>query len=365
MSKKTTRISYSAVNDFKQCPSKMYLKKQYKPITQTSAFGFGAAIETAIECLLKGDSLEYAYGVFKDQWKVRPKNKWEKAKPIFDNDEISYYNSDFDKNLITDISIEIFDMWAKEVMGREEKDYFKFVSDVQDKLKKEQPVGQKEQRLYNRIMWYCCRKRGPLMIKAFYDELLPIVEDVIACQKPVKILSADGDVLTGYIDFILKIKDIEEPVLIDLKTSGKNYEDHDLDASDQLRIYAAAEQIHNIGYMVLGKSIQHDKICDSCGHVRDNGRLTNCAECYDKKAKKGGKYTIVRSSGKSQFLYKTITEDEMEETMDDFSEVLIAIKNGIRWKNPNSCFNYGTKCEYYDHCWKGKKLSEIEHLKKK
>lgn len=362
---KPTRISYSAVNTFKKCPSKMYLSKQYKPIKQTSAFGFGAAVESAVEHLLRGGSLEEAYGIFKDQWKIRPKNKWEKAKPIFDNAEIEYYNSDFDKNLIDDIAIEVFDMWAKEVMGREEQNYFDFVSNVQDKLKQDHPVGQKELRLFNRIMWYCCRKRGPLMIKAFRDELLPIVEEVIACQKPVNITNTDKDRLTGYIDFILKLKDVDGPVVIDLKTAGKAYEEHDLDASDQLRIYAAAEQINNIGYLIVRKDIKHDKICTDCGHVRENGRLTNCAECYDKKAKTGGKYLNTKSYAITQVLVKTITDEEMEETIEDFSEVLDAIKNGIRWKNPNSCFDYNRKCEYYDHCWKGKKLSEIEHLKKK
>ncbi len=363
--KKNTRISYSAVNTFKQCPSKMYLQKKYKPITQSSAFGFGSAIEAAIEALLKGESLETAYSIFKAEWKVRPKNKWEKAKSIFDNPDITYYGSDFDKELITDISIKVFDMWAEETVGREKQDYIGFVNDTQDKIKNEKPVGQKDMRLYNRIMWYSCRKKGPYMIKAFYDEILPKVEEVISCQKAVKITNEENDTLTGYIDFILKLDETEGPAILDLKTSGKDYTDHDLDASDQLRIYAAAEQINEIGYLVVNKKLQHAKSCNECGHVRENNRLTNCEKCYDKKKKTGGKYTKVTTSATTQILTKTLENYELDDTIEDFSEVLDAIKNGITWKNPASCFNYGKQCDYYEHCWKGKDLKDLKHLKKK
>src|SRR5690606_37128051 len=109
--------------------------------------------------------------------------------------------------------------------------------------------------------------------------IYPEIEEIISIQKPISIINEEGDEVVGFIDFILKIKGIEGPIIFDLKSSGRKYEEHKLDTSDQLRIYAASENINNIGYIVLLKQLEKTRSCHSCGAIKVNARLKNCESC--------------------------------------------------------------------------------------
>ena len=360
--KQTTRISYSSVNDFKECPTKMYNKKKYSMIKQSSALAFGSAIEAGVEALLTGNTIDEAIDIFHEHWHTRPANKWEGARQIFDSEDIFYYASDYDKNLLDVEAFDLFNEWYREINIDPPKDYFKFVGEIQTAFKKEEEVTDEDRRLYHRIMWYCVNTRGPYMIEAFARDIMPNIEELLSCQKDVLIKNKDGDKVTGFIDFIAKYKDIKGPVVWDLKSAGRFYESHNIDSSDQLRVYAVSEDIRTVGYWVLIKSLKHKKFCTKCDHERAGAdfRKKNCTQNGCK-----GKYEVIRTEGLTQVLTKTLTQADVDDVMEDFSEILMAIKNGLKWKNANSCFNYGTKCEFYDNCWAGKALSELKHLKKR
>lgn len=355
-----TRISYSSVNTFKQCPTKYYHSKKYRMKLQASAFAFGAAVEDGVDVLLQGGTFAQAAKKFKDSWKVRPANRWEDARPVLDSEDIFYYNSDYDSKLLTKTDQTLLRTWWAERFDIGLEDPIKMADTYQAKIKGGEQLEEGERWFYHRVLWMCCRRRGLYMLQAFERDILPEITDVIAIQKEISMTNADGDQTMGFIDYVLKIKGIEEKIIFDLKTSGKYYEEHDLDTSDQLRIYSAAEDTPRIGYLVLHKNIKHSASCDSCGTPRAKGsRKVNCETCGK------GKYKAYTHEGTTQILTKKLTKSEIDDVLHDFSDVLAAIKNEVRWKNPSSCHNFGTRCEFYDVCWGGKKLEELEHLKKK
>lgn len=346
------RVSYSAANTFKGCPTKYYLQKKFRPPMNSSALPFGKAVEDGVEVLVKTKNLTKALSKFKKEWHTNSATKFGPPKPIFDNVDLFYYGSDYDSNLLTDHDWHVIKDWSVELCNGIE--YDEIIDRVQKQIKNNQPTKKEERKLYHRACWLCCRRRGLYMIRGFYENILPDIVEVLAIQKEIAIKNGDGDTITGYIDYILKVKQFEDPIIFDLKTAGQLYEEHNLATSDQLRVYAAAEGIRHIGYLVLLKQIKCEKSCDKCGHVRENYRLKKCEKCGE------GKYTINKSLPVTQTLVRKVSEEELDDILNDFSDIVAAISNNVKWKNPASCFNYGAKCEYYDVCWNNKKIETLK-----
>lgn len=364
------RISYSALNTYKSCPEKYHNQKMFRPPLNSSALPFGSAVESGVDALLKGAPLAQALGVFKDEWTTRPSNKWQAEQPVFDSTDIFYYASDFDKHLLTKTDVKLMYSWIREIYEvKEGPGWDDIVKDVQERIKEDKPVDPKDRKFYHRVLWLCSRRRGMLLVKAFRDDLLPQISELIHIQKGFTIENEEEDKVNGYIDYIVKLKGKKEPVILDLKTSGKLYDTHSIVSSDQLRIYAAAMKINTIGYMVLFKKISWDiaATCVSCGHQRENARLKNCAKCYDKKKNPEGKYLNEVKTPKvtTQLLTRELTNDEVTDVLNDCSEIITAIQNNIKWKNPDSCFNFNAKCEFYDVCWNNKTMEELKQEHKK
>ena len=353
-----TKISYSSVSTFKECPQKYWNQKTHQMKAQSSAFGFGSAFESGAEHMLKGGTYEEAVKIFETEWHTRPENRWEGAKQLFDSEDVFFYQSDYDKYLIEEDMRQIED-WYSELYGKNPTQEIFTIIDNLFELMDAKKLTKVDTRFIHRVMWLCCNKRGPVMLKAFEREILPEIEEVIGSQIPIDVTNDENDQVTGYIDFIVRIKGIKGKVIMDLKSAGRPYEEHDLDTSDQLGIYAVAENINNIGYWVVLKKMSYNVFCGKCGHKRENSKLKNCASCKDGKYSKREPYTG------AQIMIKTLSEDFIEHIKSDYSEVLLAIKNEVVWKNNKSCFNYGTKCEFYDHCWKNVPLDKMTNLKKK
>lgn len=348
------RLSYSAVSTYKACPAKYFHSKVWRPKLQASALPFGSAVESGVTALLEGKTLAQALAVFKLEWAVKPKSRYDEAQPVFDAPKMFYYQSDYDDNLFSVEDKKIIQGWCAQLLNPEksaEEEFDKAFAAVKNGAALEGNLL----KFYHRVIWLSCRRRGIYMIKAFKDQILPKVTKVHSTQKATSIANDAGDTSIGYIDYILEIEGVDGPVIFDCKTAGKYYTSHDLSSSDQLRSYAAAEGLRNIGYLVLLKGISCDRHCDQCGAKRESGRAQKCSACGK------GKYTILKPYGETQVLTKSLEEKEVEDVLDDFSDVLTAIENKVKFKNPQSCFNFNKKCEYYDVCW-GKKT--LEQLKK-
>lgn len=354
---KSISISYSKVVTFKACPQKYYLAEEYPEDISSSALPFGKAVESGVDVLIEKGTLEKAKEVFLAYWKESPPSKWGPAKTVFDSEDVFYYSSDFDKNLIGLPQETLIEDWKKElgIVGDWEELIGKFHGQVSNNAY----IDPKQRKFAHRVHWLCCKLRGEIMLEAFQEQLLPEITQVVSNQKVIQIANDEGDKVRGYIDYILKLKGYSEPIVVDLKTAGKFYTNHDLDTSDQLGIYAAAEKIGYIAYMVILKNIKHEKHCDKCNHLRENSRKSNCEKC------EGGKYTKIVSSAATQILVRKLRDNEHADVIADFSDVATSIKNGVNWKNPASCFNFNKRCAYYDFCYGTKSLDDLPGIRKK
>ena len=351
---KPVTVSYSSISTFKECPQKYYFNKEYTTKLQSSAFSFGSSVEDGCMALLQGASLEKATQLFKRNWHTKPANKFEGPKAVFDNDLVFFYKSDLDLDLLTKYDNKLLDKWAKQQKIEDWQDWTEAQLKVMDSG---ETISNKF--FFNRVVWMCARRRGITLIKAFQEQIMPQISEVIAIQKEISIKNADGDKNMGFIDLIVKLKGSDKSVILDLKTAGRYYDAHNINTSDQLRIYAAAEDIKEVGYAVLIKDIKKLRLCDKCGHQRENYRLTKCANCDT------GKYTKMAFKANTQLLTKTLDQAAVDDVLNDMSDIVSAIKNKVCWKNPGSCNNFSTKCEYYDACWNGKNPSELPNIKKK
>jgi hypothetical protein len=357
-------VSYSGASKYKQCPTKFFLSKRWQDRRISSAFPFGKAVEKGVDVLMDGGTLEDAQQAFAANWEVEH-IKGSEYRQIFDNLEIQFYASDFDKNLFATAQDEAkLDAWAAELIGPEKR-WLEAFEEVGEAIKSPKGVTDSELAFYNRVIWECCRIRGNAMVEAFEREILPELDmtktEHLAKQREIAMVGDKGDKISGYVDYVVFHK-THGWLILDLKTASYPYDRHALESSEQLRTYVAAlgNEIgsNKAGYAILLKKVKIDKSCDNCGAERE-GMAKNCKKCGK------GQYTIAKLRGETQLVFKEYSEEEIEDLMEDYANVVAAIKNEVNFKNPTSCMAYGKPCEFYEHCWGRKKLEEISYLEDK
>lgn len=357
-------VSYSGASRFKACPQKYYLSKRYADVRISSAFPFGKAVEMGVSAMLDGKDLNFALDTFQQHWN-QEHVKGNEYRQIFDNLDLQFYASDFDKNLFSMEDEKQLDDWAEELLEERNRSWLEIFEGVNDDIKNDKKVSDAQLAFYNRVIWSCCRIRGIVMLEAFHSEVLPKVDlskrEHYASQREVSMSNEEGDKITGYVDYVLFLKDYGW-VIIDLKTAAYPYNMHALDTSEQLRTYVAAigQEIDSrkAGYVVLLKKIKIDKACDKCGAERE-GLAKKCKKCGE------GTYSKNTLRGETQIIIKEYKEEELDDLLEDYMNVAVAIKNEVNFKNPANCTQYGRQCEFYDVCWKRKDPSTIPHLEDK
>jgi hypothetical protein len=381
---KPVKLSYSAANTFKACPTKYYLSKQYQSTGRPSYFAFGTAVEAGVTAMFKGADLKDSIAEFDRNWETENVDQPSRASPIFDNPEVEYFKSDLDESLLVQHADLIKD-WATELVPEEfnatrpDKDgkakvvtWQSIIAEIYSDFDNGYKVSLERKRFYARIHWLSLAERAALMLTALWNDIMPDFEYLVeidgvpACQYRVSITNNDGDEIVGYVDYVVKFKSKEFPVVLDCKTAAAEYTSHNINTSEQLKTYASAlsKKIGSldVGYLVLVKKLKNDSVsCDTCGHVRPHG--SKARNCTQKDCK--GSYLIPKLKAVCQLLTKTMKESELDSQMEDYSNVLVAVKNEINFKNPNSCMQYGRRCEFYDHCWNGKPLDKIKEIKPK
>lgn len=358
-------VSYSGASRFKTCPQKYYLSKRYQDKRISSAFPFGKAVEMGVSALLDGKTLDEAKNAFFESWNVEHV-KGNEYRQVFDNLDLQFYASDFDKNLFVSAEHEtVLDGWAEELLDEKQRSWLDVFEEVNDAVKNDRPVSDAQLAFNNRVIWECCRIRGNVMIQAFHDEILPQVDltkrEHYASQREVSMSNAEGDKITGFVDYVVFLKNHGWTIL-DLKTAAYPYVMHALDTSEQLRTYVAAigQEIDSrkAGYVVLLKKIKLDRTCNKCEAPKE-GMAKKCRKCGE------GEYSKTVLRGETQLIVKQYQESELEDLIDDYMNVAVAIKNEVTYKNPASCYSYGRTCEFYDVCWRKKDPSKIEYLEDK
>ncbi len=110
---------------------------------------------------------------------------------------------------------------------------------------------------YNcRETWESLLERGKALLDQFVAEELPKIGDIHAVEQPFELAVSHLDVpLIGVVDLVADVNG--EPTVVDFKTSGSRYDDHEIALSDQLTAYALAQPAaRQSAYCVLVKTKQ-------------------------------------------------------------------------------------------------------------
>jgi len=205
--------------------------------------------------------------------------------------------------------------------------------------------------------------KGYYIIESIKKYILPKIDNVIAIQQKV-----EGDInksdYIGYIDLIAKVnahtmdgKLVSRPVVIDIKTSARPYDDDRIDYSEQLMMYLAhvKEELKTnyVGYIVFVKNIPKDYICPECGWKRPkSSKVFNCNN------KSSGKRCNVKlqkfpKAPKPQIQIKNIAHEKMTEFIKSTIDWAKTIENAKETnsfpKNFKACKDFGL-CDCWDTC---------------
>ena len=357
MNNKPFKISHSAANEYISCPQRYkykYLEK-LKPVSKNASLYFGSAIDLAIQSYLKDPKSNYEE-VFTKNWKTA--NDLGTFINLYDSVNIDYSYRDYDEDLLTFEDIEIAKQSQKELLPNFEGSWEEAKEYVTTRKKQRAHVhfSNNEHRYFNRLSWMSLYRKGLIMIRAFVEQVGPKIKKVLMVQKKVQLTSSAGDILTGYVDMVLDLED-HGIVIMDLKTASMDYEQLQTLVSQQLGIYAsilgAEINSYKVGFIVLLKNLEKEKIkiCKKCSFKGEGSHKTCNNEINSKRC--NGEWDVkINPKGKVQILIDELTETNMQATLDTISGVTHAIKEGLFYRNSNSCLEYGG-CAFLDYCFKG------------
>ena len=363
------RLSHSAASRYRQCPQKYFLAKKWQTNKKGSALVFGTAIEEGITQILVTDSLDEGISKFYIWWE---NENGDKKKPIFDNPAVEYFKSDYDKDLVKSDSTFVEESY-KELLG-DYKEWSTWGEAWETAMEYRDHEGPEFPEFYddlmkfmNRVYWWSCRLKGRYMIKAFYEQIYHEIEEVVEIggktgnQLKIELKNEDGDSIVGYLDYGLKFKGRDNPTITDCKTAAQPYDDHKIDTSEQLRTYVSYINGRygtnfDAAYLVLLKKLTKSKFCPKCKTEYDNRKR----KCDGSKC--NGAKLETTFKGDCQLLFTEYSEELLEDVLIDYENIAEAIDNEIVFRNTDSCFNFGRKCEFYEVCWKSKKPEEVDQL---
>jgi len=290
------------------CPLcyKAHYVDKWRPKKVKSYFLFGSALDTALNDLLITRSQGKSIDLFRTVWNTK------------------CYGQNID--------------WLKTDLDQELLDHYQITGDNKE--------------------YFSILLKGQLMIEAYYKEVLPKIKEVVAIQKPVKLLNKDGDEINGFLDAIIRKTD-DKLYLIDNKSSGSKYTSDAPKTNNQLPLYHYIIKneypIEKAGYIVMQKKINKNKVkeCKNCGAFNSSSHKT-CDKIVDKnigftnprQIRCNGQFlTTINPSCDIQTVFNKIEPEDEIRVLNDFDKALYGIKNQIFEKGPPS--KYG-KCTYFD-----------------
>lgn len=355
------RLSHSSMNTYNECPKKweLHYRKRLRSKTTHAALLFGSALDKSVETLVNTRNYAQAELVFDSMWNEQEINgvKTELAS----SELVVYANSDYDKDLLIDSDWKLLECNEEDINALyTKKDEVGF-----DKL------HVKEKRKLNLANWLCLYHKGKLMLSAFNEFILPCIEEVYGTQVPVELTNEDGDKLIGFVDMVVKWKGKVDPVIFDLKTSSRLYEDDAVTTSQQLCLYtyALSEQFKtkNAGFIVLNKHIRKNKtkICSVCGYDGSGASHKTCPNEVDGKRCKGEWAIKIDPTVFTQVLIDEIPSRLEEIVLENLNSINSCIKHDIFPRSLTSCKAAYGKCAYYNLCLKNTQEGLIETEERK
>lgn len=370
----SNRLSNSSANTFMDCPTKWKFHYQDKLRGQTTsaALLFGSALDAAIGSLLTKPEIN-PLEVFHKNWE----NAFINNKRVYipDSELVVYAESDFDVELV-----------QKHQWEQVEKIFpacLENLSRVQTEKKEKgfDNLSKEDKKLYNLSNWFCLAEKAKYMIEAFKTYILPNIEQVLATQLQVDLDNGKGDSILGFADMVCKYKGYDKPIVLDLKTSTRQYDDDAVQTSPQLALYlhGLSDKFDNTdlaGFLVLHKTIKKNrsKVCSKCGFDGSGARHKTCSNMLppvddrNKEIRCNGEWIEkIKPEATYQVLINRIPENTQNMIVENYDIMNEAIKTGHFYKNLSSCIKPYGRCVYYDLCYKGKDetLIQVEDNRKK
>lgn len=355
-------LSHSAKTKYDTCGEmyRLHYLEKIRPEAHGIALIFGNALDNALNELVKPTG-KIPEDIFEKEFTTAKIAGTDCYIPTYT--KVTYPNSNFDREiLVSEDFEEVREHIAKgkinwPVLTPEEQ--LETFDTLREKKRAAQGfVGftEDEMKFYNLLNWRCMRRKGILMIEAYQDHIMPLLEEVLASQERIVLLNDEGDIIRGVVDLVAKVKGFG-PVILDNKTSTIKYTDNAVLESEQLGLYVhCLQDVYNTtkaGFIVLNKNIKKNriKICQKCGHDGTNGRARTCdTEIQGKRCH--GKWTeTVDPEIEVTMFIDDIPEERQLEVIEKFDTTNQLIKSGVFEKNLKSCDNqYGRRCDYYDLC---------------
>lgn len=355
-----TKLSHSSVSRYLKCPEsyKLHYVKKLRPTVTSAALAFGSALDEAFNSLLLKDGKD-PFEVFLARWENGWINKTLVDLPM--STQIVYANSDFDADLFKPSDIEKMNQAALHLgLSKEansEHPLALYEECVTYKKQSAHRHFRKEENQYlNYCNWLCMIRKAELIIPAYKEQVVPKIKRIISVQKTLELLNENGDSVTGVIDIIAEWEDGNIYVL-DNKSSSRLYDEDAVETSEQLALYGLSENINKAGFIVYLKAIQKNKkkICSKCNYDGSGGKHKTCANEINGK-RCGGEWTeTVYPKAVIQILLGDVNPNMENMVLDNFNVINNLIKQGVFFKNTNSCKSwYGGDCPYLNFCMKNK-----------
>lgn len=366
------KLSHSAVQKYGMCPKSYYYHyvERIRSIYQTGALAFGSALDSALNELLLPTGKLTAEEAFIKSFTTQYINGKETYLPTFEY--LVYSNNDMDSELLGPEDLVMIKAIADKE-GLFSPDDLSHAMQIFGLLKKQKQdsgfdsLNLKQKKFYNLMNWYALRAKGFLMLDAYREKVLPLIEKVRKVQIKVDLNNEDGDAITGFVDLVADIKG-HGTVILDNKTSAMEYDADAVVTSPQLSLYVhcLGEEFSTRkgGFIVLKKNVMKNrkKKCSVCGHNGTGSRAKTCDNVINDKRCSGAWDEVISPEVDVQILIDEIPEQTESIVMENFLDVNDAIKQKHFTRNLHSCTNtYGGLCPYFHLCFKGKMIGLVKN----
>ena len=369
----SNRLSFSAISTYTTCGEKYNLRynKKLRSKFFHAALAYGSAIDLALNKLLLTRELPEAIKEFDKAWAFQFVNKKYVSLPEFT--DLVYAESDYDVELLQE---EDFSKLDETIMGSD-LDITLHIDELYPQiLEEKKKVGwenlrENQKKLFNLANWLVMRRKGHIMLESYNKKILPKIKEVLAVQKESFLENENGDKVVQYLDLIVKWED-DRILLMDNKTSAKEYEEDSASRSPQLISYFHGNKdeykLDAVGFLVLKKQILKNKIkiCSLCGNDGSGERHKTCAADNAETGKRcNGTWNIkLNPECYIQIIINDVSPAAENLVLTTFDEANNGIKAGAFHRNLGACVT-GFKCEYWSHCWKGDDSELIDVSKEK
>jgi len=196
------------------------------------------------------------------------------------------------------------------------------------------------------------------MIETVRKEILPNIIEVLGTQEYTSLVNEDGDEVVAYADLVCRYKGYDEPIVLDWKTSSREYEESAVLTSPQLTLYVHSlfekYKTRKAGFIVINKRLikNKTKYCEKCSKDGTGQRHKTCDNVINEERCNGKWIEKINPKAFIQVIIDTIPVQTENIVLQNYDDINAAIKTGIYTRNLQSCIRPFGKCQFFDICYK-------------